>query len=96
MEYGQRLSSKRYSPSYPRGLRTNEGLAVLGQASSVSEAITGIEATVPEAVTLDILLPDSSWVEVPKYCRRGWKVSVVVLTSNLYETRQLKAPPYEQ
>lgn len=30
-----------------------EGLEVVGQAGSVDEALTGLEATVPKAVTLD-------------------------------------------
>ena len=67
------------------------GFEVVGQASSVREALTGIEATAPEAVTLDISLPDGSGVEILKHIRRrGWKLSVVVLTGNLYEALQVK------
>jgi DNA-binding NarL/FixJ family response regulator len=68
-----------------------EGFEVAGQAGSVREALTGIEAAAPEAVTLDISLPDGSGVEVLKHIRRlGWKFSVVVLTGNLYEALQVK------
>jgi DNA-binding NarL/FixJ family response regulator len=63
-----------------------DGFEVVGQASSVREALTGIEATAPEAVTLDISLPDGSGVEVLRYIRRrGWDLCVVVLTGNPYE-----------
>jgi DNA-binding NarL/FixJ family response regulator len=42
-------------------------------------------------VTLDISLPDGSGVEVLKTIRRrGWKLSVVVLTGNLYEALRVK------
>jgi two-component system, NarL family, response regulator DevR len=68
-----------------------EGVVVVGEASTVSEAFTGIEATAPEAVILDILLPDGSGVEVLKHCRqRGWNLSVVVVTNNFYEALQIK------
>ncbi|MBV8641717.1 MAG: response regulator transcription factor [Verrucomicrobia bacterium] len=72
-------------------LATLECFEVVGQASSVREALTGIEAAAPEALTLDISLPDGSGVEVLKHIRRrGWKLSVVVLTGNLYEALQVK------
>jgi DNA-binding NarL/FixJ family response regulator len=68
-----------------------EGFEVVGQAGSIREALTGIEAAAPEAVTLDISLPDGSGVEVLKYIRRrGRKLSVVVLTGDLYEALQVK------
>ena len=72
-------------------LATLAGFEVVGQAGSVGEALTGIEAAAPEAVTLDISLPDGSGVEILKHIRRrGWKLSVVVLTGNLYEALQVK------
>lgn len=68
-----------------------QGLDVVGQAGSVREALTGIEATAPEAVTLDISLPDGSGIEVLKHIRmRGWDLSVVVLTGNPYEALRAK------
>ena len=68
-----------------------DGFEVVGQAGSVHDAITGIEAAAPQAVTLDISLPDGSGVEVLKHIRRrGWKLSVVVLTGNLYEALRVK------
>jgi len=63
-----------------------KGLEVVGQAGSVREAIAGIEASAPQAVTLDISLPDGSGIEVLKHIRkRGWNLFVAVLTGNLYE-----------
>jgi hypothetical protein len=37
-----------------------KGLAVVGQAGSVSDALAGIGATKPEALILDNSLPDGS------------------------------------
>jgi DNA-binding NarL/FixJ family response regulator len=68
-----------------------QGLDVVGQAGSVREALTGIEATAPEAVILDISLPDGSGIEILKHIRmRGWDLSVVVLTGNPYEALRAK------
>jgi two-component system, NarL family, response regulator DevR len=68
-----------------------DGFEVVGQASSVREALKGIEATAPEAVTLDISLPDGSGVEVLRHIRRrGWDLCVVVLTGNPYEALRAK------
>jgi len=72
-------------------LAAAEGFEIVGQASSVREALTGIAAAAPEAVTLDISLLDGSGVEVLQQIRRrGWKLSVVVLTGNLYEALRVK------
>ena len=63
------------------------GFKVVGQAASVQEAIEGIEKTGPEAVTLDISLPDGSGVEVLKHIRRcGANIFIVVLTGNPYDS----------
>jgi DNA-binding NarL/FixJ family response regulator len=63
------------------------GFKVVGQAASVKEAIDGIERTAPEALTLDISLPDGSGVEVLKHIRRRRAdIFVVVLTGNPYES----------
>ena len=45
-------------------LADEKGFAVVGEASSVREALVGIKATLPEAVLLDISLPDGSGVEI--------------------------------
>ena len=72
-------------------LAAAKGLEVVGQAGSVCEAIAGIEATAPQAVTLDISLPDGSGIEVLKHIhKRGLNLFVVVLTGNLYEALQAK------
>ena len=72
-------------------LAATEGLELVGQAGSVREALAGLEATAPEAVTLDISLPDGSGVEVLKHLRkRGRDLCVVVLTANPYEALRTK------
>ena len=68
-----------------------DGLEIVGQAGLLRQALTGIEATAPEVLILDISLPDGSGIEVLRHSRqRGWKLSVVVLTGNLYEALQVK------
>ena len=68
-----------------------DGFEVVGQAGTVQEALSNIEAAAPEAMVLDISLPDGSGVEVLKYVRRrGWALRVVVLTGNLYEALRVK------
>jgi two-component system, NarL family, response regulator DevR len=68
-------------------LAGNPGLTVVGQAGSVREAIEGIKLTEPEALTLDITLPDGSGVEVLKHLQqRHMNIHVVVLTGNPYES----------
>jgi len=72
-------------------LADEKGFSVVGEVGSVREALVGIEATLPEAVLLDISLPDGSGVEVLKFIRRhGWDLSVVVLTSNPYDALRTK------
>jgi CheY-like chemotaxis protein len=64
-------------------------LKPVGQAGSVSDALAGIEAAEPEALTLDISLPDG--VEVLKQIRRrGWDLCVMVFTGNPYEGLRAK------
>jgi two-component system, NarL family, response regulator DevR len=72
-------------------LADEKGFAVVGEAGSVREALVGIEATLPEAVLLDISLPDGSGVEVLKFIRQNdFELSVVVLTSNPYDALRTK------
>jgi DNA-binding NarL/FixJ family response regulator len=54
---------------------------IVGEAESVRDAKNGIYAISPEAVILDISLPDGSGVEILKLIRK-WrmKICVVVLT----------------
>jgi DNA-binding NarL/FixJ family response regulator len=59
---------------------------VVGQAGSVREALAGMEATLPEAIILDISLADGSGVEILKHIRRqSWDIRVIVLTGNPYD-----------
>jgi two-component system, NarL family, response regulator DevR len=72
-------------------LADEKGLVVVGEAGSVREALVGIEATLPEAVLLDISLPDGSGVEVLKFIRRHeLDLYVIVLTSDPYDALRTK------
>ena len=72
-------------------LACEKGIEVVGQADSVREALVGIEAALPEAVILDISLPDGSGIEVLKFIRqRGWDLCVIVLTGNPYDALRTK------
>ncbi len=72
-------------------LAVEEAFAVVGQAGSVREALASLEATLPEAVLLDISLPDDSGIAVLKFIRqRGWDSQVIVLTSNPYVALRTK------
>src|ERR1700719_514351 len=72
-------------------LTDEKGFVVVGEAGSVREALVGIEATLPEAVLLDISLPDGSGVEVLKFIRRHeLDLYVVVLTSDPYDALRTK------
>jgi two-component system, NarL family, response regulator DevR len=68
-------------------LAGNPGFTVVGQAGSVREAIEGIDKTAPEALTLDITLPDGSGVEILKHLRkRHVNIHIVVLTGDPYDS----------
>jgi two-component system, NarL family, response regulator DevR len=72
-------------------LAGENGFEVVGQAGSVREALAGIEATSPEAIILDVSLPDGSGVDILKHIRRrGWDVCVIVLTGNPYDALRAK------
>jgi two-component system response regulator DevR len=72
-------------------LAGGKGFEVVGQTGSVREALAGIEATLPEAIILDISLPDGSGVEILKFIRqRGWDLCVIVLTGNPYDALRAK------
>ena len=72
-------------------LTDEKGFAVVGEAASLREALVGIKTILPEAVVLDISLPDGSGVEVLKFIRQhDLKLPVVVLTSNPYDALRSK------
>ena len=72
-------------------LAGENGFEVVGQAGSVREALAGIEATLTEAIILDISLPDGSGVDILKHIRRrGWGLRVIVLTGNPYDALRKK------
>lgn len=69
-----------------RGLRdllgTAPDLQIVGEAATVTEAITGIGATRPDVAVLDVRLPDGNGVELCREVRsRNSKVRCLMLTS---------------
>ena len=64
-----------------KALAPMKEIEVVGEAESLCDARKGIYASSPEAVILDISLPDGSGVEVLKLIRnRRTQIRVVVLT----------------
>ena len=62
-------------------LASMKDIEVVGEAESVCDARKGIYSSSPEAVILDISLPDGSGVEILKLIRKWRKeIRVVVLT----------------
>ncbi|MFC0315185.1 response regulator [Gordonia phosphorivorans] len=69
-----------------RGLRdllgTAGDLQIVGEAATVAEAVTGIEATAPDVAVLDVRLPDGNGVELCREIRsRNRNVRALMLTS---------------
>jgi two-component system, NarL family, response regulator DevR len=58
-------------------------IEVVGEAESVRDAREGIYSSSPEAVILDISLPDGSGVEVLKLIR-NWRMQIRVVVLTFY------------
>ena len=65
-----------------QGLR-NAQLDVVGEASSCSEAYAQIAHKVPDAIVIDLNLPDGSGLEIVKWARKNSQtMAIVILTLN--------------
>ncbi len=63
-------------------LETEEDIHVVGQASTVAEAIRRVGYDSPDVVVLDVRLPDGSGIEACREIRARWPdVKVLMLTS---------------
>jgi two-component system response regulator DevR len=63
-------------------IEASEGLEVVGEASTVEEALTRIPATHPHVAILDVRLPDGSGIEVCREIRSNSpEIACVMLTS---------------
>src|SRR6516164_3184114 len=65
-------------------------IEVVGEAESVRDARKGIYASSPEAVILDISLPDGSGVEVLKLIR-NWRTQIRVVVLTFDPSKELRA-----
>ena len=64
------------------GLR-NSQLEVIGEASSCAEAYAQIAHKVPDAIIVDLNLPDGSGLEIVRWARKNSKtMAIVILTLN--------------
>jgi two-component system, NarL family, response regulator DevR len=73
-------------------LDEEKDLTVIGQASSVSEALARVPALSPDVVVLDVRLPDGSGVELCRELRsRLPEVSCLMLTSYTDEQAMINA-----
>jgi len=73
-------------------LEEDENLTVIGQASSVSEALARVPALRPDVVVLDVRLPDGNGVELCRELRsRLPELNCLMLTSYTDEQAMLDA-----
>jgi DNA-binding NarL/FixJ family response regulator len=67
---------------FARRLLEQAGFAIVGEADDCASAIEATRALHPEAVLLDILLPDGSGVDVAATLAERCQATAVVLTSS--------------
>jgi CheY-like chemotaxis protein len=67
---------------FARRLLEEAGFAVVGEAEDGASALEAVQELRPEAVLLDILLPDISGLEVAAELARQPDAPIVVLTSS--------------
>ena len=59
-------------------LENEEGIQILGEAGTGSEALSAIEQLQPDLVLMDIGLPDMTGIEVTRQIKQRWPAVVVV------------------
>jgi DNA-binding NarL/FixJ family response regulator len=67
---------------FARRLLEQAGFAVVGEADDCASGIAAARALHPEAVLLDILLPDGSGLDVAATLAERYQATAVVLTSS--------------
>ena len=73
-----------------KALAPMKEIEVVGEAESVRDAREGIYSCSPEAVILDISLPDGSGVEVLKLIR-NWRKQICVVVLTFDPSKELRA-----
>lgn len=64
-------------------LLTAAGLTVVGQADSIATGVTAAESTEPDAILLDIMLPDGDGVSLAgRFTELPWKPRVLLTSSS--------------
>lgn len=63
-------------------LTQHEGIEIAWQAGDVPEARTAFEQNVPDALILDIHLPNGSGIEVLKAVKKSAPATVVIMLTN--------------
>ena len=76
-------------------LNALDGIEIVGQAETVAEAISAQQELKPDAIILDLQLPDGNGLEVLRLIHRVGHLTAVVVLTNYpfpqYETRALAA-----
>jgi DNA-binding NarL/FixJ family response regulator len=67
-----------------------EGIEIIGQAQDVREAIDSIQELKPDLVTLDIIMPGGSGIDVLRHIKKEQPSTVVIILTNF------PYPPYRQ
>ena len=67
---------------FARRFLEDAGFSVVGEAAGAAEAIAAVSALRPDAVLLDVILPDGSGVDVAQVLARTDRAPHVVLTSS--------------
>jgi DNA-binding NarL/FixJ family response regulator len=70
-------------------LRSMKDFEIVGEAESVCDARKGIHSISPEAVILDISLPDGSGVEILKLIRK-WRMEICVIVLTYDPSKELR------
>ncbi len=68
-----------------RGLLERRGYAIAGEATTAVAALSAIEALHPDAVLLDVHLPDRDGFDLAAELRRTWPRLSVLMTSTDFD-----------